>query len=369
MPSKPIHVVAVVGARPNFIKMSALYRELSSRPAFRVTLLHTRQHYDENLSEVFFRQLEMPRPDVQLEIPRGSHASQTADTMREFDLALDRLSPADLVLVVGDVNSTLACSLVAVKRGLRVAHVEAGLRSFNWAMPEEINRVITDRISDFLFTPSAEADLNLEREGIPAERIFRVGNVMIDTLLSHREAARACRVPEGLGLVRGRYAVATLHRQENVEDAQTLEGLWRALAGAGASLPVVFPVHPRTRQRLEARAGIRTQEATGVRLLEPLGYMEFLDLVSDARVVLTDSGGLQEETTILGVPCLTLRGETERPITVSHGTNRVVGVRPEDILAALREVLAAGAAPRPAPPLWDGQAARRVAEVLERVLP
>jgi UDP-N-acetylglucosamine 2-epimerase (non-hydrolysing) len=369
MPSQPIHIVAVVGARPNFIKMSSLYRELEARPRFRVTLLHTRQHYDEKLSEVFFQQLDMPRPDVQLEIPRGNHAAQTADTMREFDAALEKLGPVDLVLVVGDVNSTLACSLVAVKRGLKVAHVEAGLRSFNWAMPEEINRVITDRISDYLFTPSADADENLAREGIPADRIFRVGNVMIDTLLAHRDAARGCRTPQKLGLEPQEYAVVTLHRQENVEDADILGDLWQTLSQVASRLPVVFPVHPRTRQRLESLPGADLAATAGLQTLEPLGYLEFLDLVANARVVLTDSGGLQEETTILGIPCLTLRGETERPVTVSEGTNRVVGVREPVILAALEGVLSEERKTPASPALWDGQAARRVVEVLERVLP
>jgi UDP-N-acetylglucosamine 2-epimerase (non-hydrolysing) len=366
--SSRAHVVAVVGARPNFVKMSALYRALAARPRFQATLVHTRQHHDENLSDVFFRQLDLPHPDVALEIPRGSHAAATADVMREFDAVLDRLPAADLVLVVGDVNSTLAASLVAVKRGIRVAHVEAGLRSFNWAMPEEINRVITDRISDYLFTPSADADENLRREGIPADRIFLVGNVMIDTLLAHAERARACAAPESLGLARGAYAVATLHRQENVDDPAVLEGLVAALEETGRRLPLAFPVHPRTRQRLAARHALASP-SRGVRLLEPIGYLEFLDLLSGARLVLTDSGGLQEETTILGVPCLTLRGETERPVTVTHGTNRVVGVRPDAILAAVDETLAAPPAKRPPPPLWEGGAAGRVVEVLERVLP
>ena len=369
MPSQPIHVVAVVGARPNFIKMSSLYRELSGHSRFRVTLLHTRQHYDEKLSDVFFRQLEMPRPDVQLEIPRGNHAAQTADTMREFDAALEKLPPVDLVLVVGDVNSTLACSLVAVKRGLKVAHVEAGLRSFNWAMPEEINRVITDRISDYLFTPSADADENLAREGIPAERIFRVGNVMIDTLLAHRDTARSCQTPQKLGLEPGGYAVVTLHRQENVENADILQDLWQTLTKAASRVPIVFPVHPRTRRRLESLPGADLAATPGLQILEPLGYLEFLDLVAKARVALTDSGGLQEETTILGIPCLTLRGETERPVTVTEGTNRVVGVREDAILAALDEVLSEERKAPASPALWDGQAARRVVEALERVLP
>lgn len=367
MPESRAHVVAVVGARPNFVKMSPLHRALSARPRFQVTLVHTRQHHDENLSDVFFRQLDLPRPDVALDVPRGSHAAATADVMREFDTALDRIAPAQLVLVVGDVNSTLAAALVAVKRGIRVAHVEAGLRSFNWAMPEEINRVITDRISDYLFTPSADANKNLEREGIPAERVHLVGNVMIDALQAHAERARACATAEGMGLKRGQYAVATLHRQENVDDPAVLDGLLAALVETAGRVPLVFPVHPRTRQRLHARHAL--DAAAGVRLIEPLGYLEFLDLVAGARLVLTDSGGLQEETTILGIPCLTLRGETERPVTVTHGTNRVVGVRPVAIGAAVREALAAPPAPRGAPPLWDGQAAARVVEILERVLP
>lgn len=364
-----VHVLAVVGARPNFVKMSALVAALRAEARFRVTLLHTRQHYDDRLSQALFDQLDLPRPDVELEIPTGSHALQTASTMRHFDAALDRLGPVDVVLVVGDVNSTLAAALVAVKRGIRVAHVEAGLRSFNWAMPEEINRVVTDRLADLLFTPSADADENLRREGIPAERIHRVGNVMIDTLLAHRARARETRSAERLGVAGRDYAVATLHRQENVDGRETLAGLAGALVEAARRLPVIFAAHPRTRNRLREFAlegGLRA--AQGLTLLEPLGYLEFLDLVAGARVTLTDSGGLQEETTVLGVPCLTLRGETERPVTVTHGTNRVVGTAPAAILDALDAALAA---PRPegrVPPLWDGRAASRVAAVLGRVL-
>ncbi len=365
----PIHLVSVVGTRPNFVKMSALVSRLRETPRFRLTLLHTRQHYDESLSEIFFDQLELPVPDVRLEIPRGSHAGQTADTMREFDSALDGLPETAAVIVVGDVNSTLAAALVAVKRGLRVAHVEAGLRSFNWSMPEEINRVITDRISDFLFTPSEDADQNLLREGIPTERIHRIGNVMIDTLLSHREKARHCRSAEKLGLGKGAYAVVTLHRQENVDHPEILWGLARALIETSRRLPVIFPIHPRTRKRLaEYKLWSALEDATGVQVIEPMGYLEFLDLVADSRLVLTDSGGLQEETTVLGVPCLTLRGETERPITVSHGSNQVVGVEEAKILAALDSALAEQPGEVAVPPLWDGQAADRVVKVLERVL-
>jgi UDP-N-acetylglucosamine 2-epimerase (non-hydrolysing) len=369
LPSKPpVHLIAVVGARPNFVKMSAIVARLREHPAFRLTLLHTRQHYDDNLSGVFFEQLELPVPDVVLEIPRGSHAAQTAGIMREFDTALDHLPDAAAIIVVGDVNSTLAASLVAVKRHLRVIHVEAGLRSFNWSMPEEINRVITDRISDLLFTTSEDADRNLRLEGIPPERIHMVGNVMIDTLLSHREQARACRSAEKLGLD-GDYAVVTLHRQENVDDQEILWGLIRSLTETSKRLPVIFPAHPRTQKRLaEDKLWSALEDEPRIRVVEPMGYLEFLDLVAGARLVLTDSGGLQEETTVLGVPCLTLRGETERPITVSHGTNQVVGVEQTRIVAAVDATLKAAPAESTIPPLWDGQAAGRVAKVLERVL-
>jgi UDP-N-acetylglucosamine 2-epimerase (non-hydrolysing) len=369
LPRKPpIHLVAVVGARPNFVKMSALVARLREIPAFQLTLLHTRQHYDENLSGVFFEQLELPRPDVVLEVPRGSHAEQTADTMREFDGALNRLGNTAAVIVVGDVNSTLAASLVAVKRGVRVAHVEAGLRSFNWNMPEEINRVITDRLSDLLFTTSEDADRNLIREGIPAERIHLVGNVMIDTLLSHREKARACHSAQRLGL-EGDYAVITLHRQENVDHPEVLWELIRGITEVANRLPVVFPVHPRTRKRLaEDKLWSALEDNPRIHLVEPMGYLEFLDLLAGSRLALTDSGGLQEETTVLEVPCLTLRGETERPITVTHGTNRVVGVHETGIVEAAHAVLDEKQGEARTPPLWDGQAALRVAKVLERVI-
>lgn len=359
-----IRLLNVVGARPNFMKMAPIVAETLRRPT-EVTqvLIHTGQHYDEAMSASFFRDLGMPAPDVNLEVGSGTHAEQTARVMLAFEPVLLELQP-DWVVVVGDVNSTLACALVASKLGIKVAHVEAGLRSNDWTMPEEVNRVLTDRLSDLLLTPSADADENLRQEGISAEKIVRVGNVMIDTLFRQRDIAQQSRVLEELELKPHEFAVLTLHRPANVDDRQVLGPLLGAIGQIAAELPVIFPAHPRTQARIRD-FGLTVPD--GVRILSPMGYLDFLSLWSRARLVLTDSGGLQEETTALGIPCLTLRENTERPITVEQGTNRVVGCDPVRITAAAFEVLQAGrnsGSPARAPELWDGRAAERIVDAL-----
>jgi UDP-N-acetylglucosamine 2-epimerase (non-hydrolysing) len=337
--------------------------ELRARPVFAPQLIHTGQHFSADMSDSFFRELEIPEPDVNLGVGSGTHAGQTAQVMLRLEPVFCASRP-DALLVVGDVNSTAAAAIVASKMGIPVAHVEAGLRSFDRTMPEEINRILTDAVSDYLFTTEPGAERNLLAEGIPKQKIFFTGNVMIDTLLRFREKAARSRVLERLGLAAGSYAVVTLHRPSNVDDAAGLCQLISMLAELGRRLPVVFPVHPRTRARM-ASAGIAP---CGLILTEPMGYLDFLRLIGGSRLVLTDSGGIQEETTILGVPCLTLRDNTERPVTIEMGTNRLVGTNPAAALKFALETL--DAAPRPAapPPLWDGKASGRIVDVLERSL-
>jgi UDP-N-acetylglucosamine 2-epimerase (non-hydrolysing) len=355
----------IVGARPNFMKVAPIIAALARRQAapIRQVLVHTGQHYSPEMSDLFFRELGLPDPDINLEVGSGSHAQQTARIMEAFEPVLVAERP-DAVLVVGDVNSTIACALVATKLGVRVVHVEAGLRSFDRTMPEEVNRVLTDQISDLLFTTEAEAATNLAREGIAGERVRFVGNVMIDTLLRHRERALArptlAEVVPGVRLARGGYGIVTLHRPSNVDDDATLAPLLAVLADIARELPLVFPVHPRTRGSIERLGG----QLGNLHLVPAQGYLDFLNLMANARLVLTDSGGVQEETTILGVPCLTLRENTERPVTISHGSNVLVGTQPQAIRAAATAALAA--TPRDVrPPLWDGQAGERIAEVLD----
>ncbi len=358
-----LKVINVVGARPNFMKVAPVVEAMRRRASeFAPLVVHTGQHYDDRMSDAFFRDLGMPRPDVHLGVGSGSHARQTAAVMERFEPVVLEERP-DWVLVVGDVNSTLACALVCAKLGVRVAHVEAGLRSRDRSMPEEINRLLTDQLADLLLAPSEDAGRNLRAEGIPPERVRMVGNVMIDALFKHLERARSSGVREHLGVEGADYAVVTLHRPSNVDDAEVLAGLLSALERIAARLPVVFPAHPRTRARL-AEFGLteRAQKIDGLRLVEPLGYLDFLRLLSGARLVLTDSGGLQEETTALGIPCLTLRENTERPVTVTHGTNRVVGTRPGRVVAEAFDALDHPRADHP--PLWDGQAADRILNAL-----
>ncbi len=363
-------VINVVGARPNFMKVAPVVEAMRRRGAeFAPSVVHTGQHYDARMSDAFFRDLSLPEPDVYLGVGSGSHAAQTARVMELFEPVVVREKP-DWVVVVGDVNSTLACALVCAKLGVPVAHVEAGLRSRDRTMPEEINRLLTDQLADLLLTPSADADRNLLAEGIPAERIKLVGNVMIDSLFKHLERAAGSRAREELGVAGEPYAVVTLHRPSNVDDRATFERILAALEAVAARLAVVFPVHPRTRRQIEefGLAG-RVEASAGLRLVEPLGYLDFLRLYSGAALVLTDSGGIQEETTALGIPCLTLRENTERPVTIELGTNRLVGTDTERIVSAAFEALAGERAGRSArvPPLWDGRTAERIlAALLER---
>jgi UDP-N-acetylglucosamine 2-epimerase (non-hydrolysing) len=349
-----MHVLHVVGARPNFMKAAPVLRALR-KGGTQQTLVHTGQHYDPSMSDVFFAQLAMPAPDVNLEVGSGTHAKQTADIMSRFEPVVLERKP-DLVLVYGDVNSTVAATLVCAKLSIRVGHVEAGLRSFDRTMPEEVNRLITDQLADLLFTPSADADANLHREGIPAERIRLVGNVMIDSLVHLLPAADDFKL-DGLP---ERYALVTLHRPSNVDDPQILKGILESLLEISDDLAIVFPVHPRTRQRIRD-FGI---DLAHLRLLEPLPYVEFLALQRRALAVITDSGGIQEETTYLGVPCITLRNNTERPITVTLGTNVLAGQDAALLKAELRKVLEGKARRGSIPPLWDGQAAERIADIL-----
>jgi UDP-N-acetylglucosamine 2-epimerase (non-hydrolysing) len=354
-----MHVLHVVGARPNFMKAAPVLRALSGRGTVKQTLVHTGQHYDVNMSDVFFTQLGIPEPDVNLRVGSGSHAQQTAEIMSRFEPVLLEKKP-DIVLVYGDVNSTVATALVCAKLSTRVGHVEAGLRSFDRTMPEEINRLMTDQLSDLLFTPSEDADINLQREGIPAGKIHRVGNVMIDSLIRLLPAAEQSN---GNG-ISGRYALVTLHRPANVDDSAVLKGILKALLEINQDLQVVFPVHPRTRQRI-AEFGI---DASKLHLLDPMPYIEFLAMQRRAAVVITDSGGIQEETTYLGVPCLTLRNNTERPVTVDCGTNVIIGQDGEKLPGELKKVLNGNRKAGKIPPLWDGQASERIADVLEKTL-
>lgn len=350
--------VLVAGARPNFVKVKPVLDALEGRDAS-VILVHTGQHYDQSMSKVLFDDLGLRRPDHHLGVGSGSHADQTARVMTAFEPLLARIEP-EAVVVFGDVNSTLASAITTAKCGLLVAHVEAGLRSRDWSMPEEVNRVVTDRVSDYLFAPSPDASENLRSEGCRHDQIHLVGNVMIDSLFANLERARARPILDELRLAPKRYGLVTLHRPGNVDDPSTLTDLFQALGVVAEDCPLVFPIHPRTRMRLE-----RSQVPDGLRLVEPMGYLDFLALEDSAKLVITDSGGVQEETTVLGVPCLTVRDSTERPITISEGTNRLVGRDRHRIVAAARDALA-GRVPARRPQLWDGRAAPRIAEVLVR---
>jgi len=366
-----LKVINVVGARPNFMKVAPIVAAMKRRPRkFLPLVVHTGQHYDSAMSDSFFRDLELPEPDTHLGVGSASHAAQTAAVMERFEPVVLREKP-DWVLVVGDVNSTIACALVCVKLGVKVAHVEAGLRSRDRSMPEEINRLLTDQISDLLFTPSHDADENLLAEGIPRERIRLVGNVMIDSLQKSLNVARALPTREQLGLSGVDYALLTLHRPSNVDLRESFERILAALEVIAAKLPIVFPVHPRTKKTIaELGLSARVASIKDLRVVEPLGYLDFLNLSSGARLVLTDSGGIQEETTALGIPCLTLRENTERPITVEMGTNVVVGTDTTKIITAASTALN-GSAKKPLrqPPLWDGQTSERILDALEEFDP
>jgi UDP-N-acetylglucosamine 2-epimerase (non-hydrolysing) len=358
-----VNVFHIVGARPNFMKVAPVMNALKTRKHVVQTLVHTGQHYDANMSDVFFEQLGIPAPDVNLAVGSGTHARQTAEIMTRFEPVLLDRKP-DIVLVYGDVNSTVATALVSAKLGVRVGHVEAGLRSFDRTMPEEINRLLTDQLADMLFTPSEDGDFNLRKEGIPAEKIFRVGNVMIDSLVKLLPAARR-QNQNGLPArfahrYAERYALVTLHRPANVDDGAVLKRILQSLLEVSQDLSVIFPAHPRTRKRI-ADFGLHADQ---LQILDPVPYLEFLGMQSRATVVITDSGGIQEETTYLGIPCLTLRENTERPVTVSLGTNVLVGRDPEKLRAELSRVLAGQAKKGTIPPLWDGHAGERIAALL-----
>jgi UDP-N-acetylglucosamine 2-epimerase (non-hydrolysing) len=357
-------IINIVGARPNFMKIAPLMEAYKRFPAIQPLLVHTGQHYDERMSDLFFRQLGIPKPDVNLGVGSGSHATQTAEIMKAFEPIVIAHKP-DAVLVVGDVNSTIACGLVAVKLGAKLVHVEAGLRSFDRSMPEEINRLLTDAISDLLLCSEPSGVENLRKEGVDGGKVFLVGNVMIDTLLMNRAKAEQTTILDDLHLTAGGYAVLTLHRPSNVDDEAVFGGLLDAFAEIQRELPIIFPVHPRTRNNLAGSGlGRRLNGMPGLRLIDPVGYLEFLKLMSSARLVLTDSGGIQEETTILKVPCLTLRENTERPVTAEIGSNQLVGTDPRRILAAYRQARDGQARPGGIPPLWDGHAAERILAIL-----
>ena len=360
-------ILNIVGARPNFMKMAPIMEHMKASPRITPVLLHTGQHYDQNMNDVFFDQLGIPRPDTELGVGSGGQAWQVSETIRKFDPVLEQESP-DAVLVVGDVNATVACALAASYRKIPVIHVEAGLRSFDWSMPEEINRVVTDRLSDVLFTTEPSARDNLLNEGTPPEKIQFVGNVMVDTLLKHRErAAQSSRILVQLQLQPEDYAVMTLHRPSNVDDKDVFAGILKAVHQVSRTLKVVFTVHPRTRSRIE-EFGLE-ESVKSMILLEPQPYLDMVRLMSAAKMVLTDSGGIQEETTVLGVPCLTLRENTERPVTLDEGTNTLVGTSPEAIVREADQIIQTGGKQGRCPELWDGNAAERLVRFLAQWQP
>ncbi len=360
--SQHLKILNIVGARPNLPKIAPLMREMQRHPEIEAILVHTGQHYDEKLSDIFFRQMGIPSPQVNLEVGSGSHASQTAEILKRIEPVLVERKP--------DLNSTIAVSLAAAKLGIHVAHVEAGLRSFDRTMPEEINRILTDALADYLFVTEEGAIEHLLKEGRPRSSIFMVGNVMIDSLLHFLPTAQHSRIGDDLGLKNGagwrHFGVLTLHRPSNVDSTEKLSQLLGAIDAVAAEMPVIFPVHPRTQQRL-TQSGI--QHHPQLRLIPPVGYLDFLCLLSKAKLVLTDSGGIQEETTALGVPCLTLRENTERPITISQGTNLLVGTDQDKIIAAARDTLAGKGKAGRIPPLWDGHTAKRIVDILLKEVP
>ncbi len=359
-------IINVVGARPNMMKIAPIVAAMQKRDGVEQLLLHTGQHYDQKMSQIFFDELGIPKPDIYLGIGSGSHAEQTARVMLAFEKVLLEHQP-DAVVVVGDVNSTMACAITATKMHIPVAHVEAGLRSFDHDMPEEINRLITDAIADMLLTTSRNANKNLQNKGVPAEKIFFVGNVMIDTLTQHRDKAKKLKTADKHNLKAGNYALLTLHRPSNVDNPDVFGGILDALTTIQQDIPILFPAHPRTRKQMEEFGfAERLAAAPNLHIIEPLGYLAFLDLMMHARMMLTDSGGIQEETTILGVPCLTLRANTERPITITEGTNILVGSDPEKIIAAATAVLTGNSKSGNIPELWDGRSADRIVTALQK---
>jgi UDP-N-acetylglucosamine 2-epimerase (non-hydrolysing) len=361
----PLKLLLVAGARPNFMKVAPLLWEIQKRDDVDALLVHTGQHYDEKMSQRFFAELQIPRPDENLEVGSGSHAVQTAEVMKRFEPILLRERP-DAVVVVGDVNSTLACTLTAAKLGVPVAHVEAGLRSFDRSMPEEINRILTDGISEWLFVSEPSGIANLRAENVPGSRVHFVGNVMIDTLIACAPRIAQSAILDAVGMTPGGYAVLTMHRPANVDQPAVFAKLMDAIARLQREIPLVFPVHPRTRKAI---AEHRREPLPNLIFTEPLGYLDFMRLIGQARFVLTDSGGVQEETTYLGVPCLTMRENTERPVTITQGTNRLVGMDPDKIIADGLHALQATSRRHTAPELWDGRASQRILDVLTHVNP
>lgn len=363
-----IKIVNVVGARPNFMKIAPIQREMANYKHIKPLLVHTGQHYDERMSKLFFDDLEMPKPDIYLNVGSASHAVQTAKIMMEFEQVLLEHKP-HLVVVVGDVNSTAACSLVAVKLGIKVAHVEAGLRSFDRTMPEEINRLLTDAISDFLFVTEQSGLVNLKREGIPDSKVHFVGHVMIDSLIHFAEKAEQSNILETLHLNSTEFALITLHRPGNVDNKESFIKLLNAFEVIEKELPILFPIHPRS-QKMIAEFGLqdKVDRMKNLRLMEPLGYLDFMKLLHHARLVLTDSGGIQEETTYLGIPCLTMRENTERPVTVEIGSNTLVGSDFQKIISEAQKILKGQTKQSSVPPLWDGKAAQRIVKILDEGL-
>jgi len=362
-------ILNIVGARPNFMKMAPLMRQFATRrDRFDARLVHTGQHYDAQMSDVFFDELGLPKPDIHLGVGSGTHAVQTGKIMVEFEKVVEAEKP-DLVIVVGDVNSTMACSIVAAKAWVPVAHVEAGLRSFDRRMPEEINRVVTDALSSYLFLTEEDARENLRREGVSDDKVFFVGNVMIDTLLHLLPKAQKLDTLQRFGLRKGEFALVTLHRPSNVDQREPFAGILGALETIQREIDVLFPIHPRSVARLK-EFGLYDR-VTGwprLKLTEPLGYLDFMNLMSQSKLVLTDSGGLQEETTVLGIPCLTLRENTERPITIHEGTNLLLGTDPKRIETEAKKILTGHAKKGRVPKFWDGKAAERIVEILAKKL-
>ncbi|MGH7496631.1 MAG: non-hydrolyzing UDP-N-acetylglucosamine 2-epimerase [bacterium] len=360
----PLKICNVVGARPNFMKIAPLIDEMKKHVGIEAKLVHTGQHYDEKMSKLFFNDLGLPVPDIYLGVGSGGHGEQTGKIMIEFEKIISAEHP-DIVLVVGDVNSTIACGLVAVKLGVKLAHVEAGLRSYDRTMPEEVNRVLTDQISDYLFLAERSAFANLEREGVDRQKCFFVGNVMIDSLMKHRERAEQSTILHELKLESKKFGLITLHRPSNVDVKENLENIFGALLQIQRELPLIFPVHPRTRKQMKL-FGLddKIAQARQLILTDPLGYLDFLKLTAHARLVITDSGGIQEETTVLGVPCITVRENTERPVTVSEGTNVVIGMSPQRILEESYRILEGKAKKGGVPEFWDGKAAERIVRIL-----
>jgi UDP-N-acetylglucosamine 2-epimerase (non-hydrolysing) len=363
MTRQTVHLVAA--ARPNFMKIAPLYHALMREPWCKPVIVHTGQHYDANMSEAFFRDLDLPPAHHNLGVGSGSHAGQTAGVMVAYEKLCIEQRP-DWIVVAGDVNSTMACTLAAKKLNLPVAHLEAGLRSFDRSMPEEINRLVTDSLADLLWTPSPDADRNLEREGVPRDRIVRVGNIMIDAFEMMRSKISSTRMADRLGLAAGKYGVVTIHRPVNVDDSATLASIVDQLVAVAPNIPLVFPVHPRTRSRLEQTKLLdRLKHVPTIHVLEPLAYTDFMSVLMNAAVAITDSGGIQEETTYLGVPCLTLRENTERPITVTEGTNRLVKL--DALVLSVNAVLASARLEHSCPALWDGRTSQRVVASLRKV--